>query len=187
MPIMQWQLDETTVVRPLELGDTHEVYTLITQNRQHLDRWLRWSSALQSEADVKTFIEQFQGKLGQGDGFHCGIWNAGQLAGGGVCWYINRQNKNAEVGYWLGEAFVGRGLVTRAVESATEHLFEAEQLHRLEMQCGAENGRSRAVPERLGFTLEGVRRQSHWITDRFVDHAVYGLLADEWARGARAT
>ena len=79
----------------------------------------------------------------------------------------------------MGEAFVGRGLVTKAAKRVVAHLFEAEQLHRLEMQCGTENVRSRAVPERLGFTLEGVRRQSHWITDRFIDHAVYGLLADE--------
>jgi ribosomal-protein-serine acetyltransferase len=48
------------------------------------------------------------------------------------------------------------------------------------MQCGVANVRSRAIPERLGFRLEGVRRQSHWITDQFVDHAVYGMLAPEW-------
>ena len=182
---MQWQPDENTLVRPLELGDTRAVYTLISQNRQHLDRWLRWSAGLQSEADVETFIGQFESKLEQGDGFHLGIWNTGQLAGGVVCWYIHRQNKNAEVGYWLGEAFLGRGLATRATKQAVTHLFEVEHLHRIEMQCGTENLRSRAVPERLGFTLEGVRRQSHWITDRFVDHAVYGLLVSEWARGAR--
>jgi ribosomal-protein-serine acetyltransferase len=33
---------------------------------------------------------------------------------------------------------------------------------------------------RLGFRAEGVRRESHWITDRFVDHVVYGLLDREW-------
>ena len=60
MPFMQWQLDENTVVRPLELGDTQEVYTLITQNRQHLDRWLRWSSALQNEAAVKLLSRSFR-------------------------------------------------------------------------------------------------------------------------------
>ncbi len=137
--------------------------------------------ALQTESDVTSFIGQFKGKLEQGGGFHLGIWHAGELAGG-VCWYIHHQNKNAEVGYWLGEAFLGRGLATRVTGKIVKHLFEVEGLHRAEMQCGTENVRSRAVPERLGFTLEGVRRQLHWITDRFVDHAVYGLLAGERAR-----
>ena len=38
----------------------------------------------------------------------------------------------------------------------------------------------RAVAERLGFRLEGVTRQTEWLYDRFVDHAVYGILASEW-------
>lgn len=95
-----------------------------------------------------------------------------------VCWYIHPQNRNAEVGYWLGERFVGRGL---AAAWAVDHLFTVEGLHRVEMQCGVANSSSRAVAERLGFTNEGTRRESHWITDRFVDHVVYGMLQREWA------
>ena len=91
-----------------------------------------------------------------------------------VCWYIHRQQRNAELGYWLGERFVGRGLAVRAAAWAADHLFTVEALHRVEMQCGVANGASRAVAERLGFTQEGIRRESHWITDRFVDHGVYG-------------
>ena len=62
-------------------------------------------------------------------------------------------------------------------------LFEVEGLHRVEMQCGVGNAPSRAVAERLGFRPEGIRRESHWITDRFVDHVVYGLLESEWRPG----
>jgi ribosomal-protein-serine acetyltransferase len=50
------------------------------------------------------------------------------------------------------------------------------------MICGVANVRSRAVAERLGFTNEGIRRESYWITDRFADHVVYGLLDREWRR-----
>jgi ribosomal-protein-serine acetyltransferase len=48
------------------------------------------------------------------------------------------------------------------------------------MLCGEENLASRAVAERLGYRPEGIRRESHWITDRFVDHVVYGMLDREW-------
>jgi ribosomal-protein-serine acetyltransferase len=57
-------------------------------------------------------------------------------------------------------------------------------MHRIEMQCAVHNVRSRAVPERLGFRLDGIRRESYRITTEFVDSAVYGLLAGEWPPAA---
>jgi ribosomal-protein-serine acetyltransferase len=55
------------------------------------------------------------------------------------------------------------------------------QLHRIQIQAGIGNAPSRAIPERLGFTWEGTRRDAGLIGERFIDLAVYGLLADEWA------
>lgn len=156
------------------------MYQLMAANRSHLDRWLRWSAAIQAEADVLHMIERFQRQYRSSNGFLCGIWYQDVYAGAVVCWYIHPENKNAEIGYWLGEAFTGKGLASRATARCITYLFEEVGLHRVEMQCGVENVKSRAIPERLGFTLEGIRRDSHWITDRFVDHAVYGLLAGEW-------
>lgn len=176
-----WHLDAQTTVRPLHLDDAAAMHALLTTNRQHLDRWLRWSSSIQTLEDTENLIARFQEKLHNNDGLHCGIWQGNDLAGGVVCWYINRANRNAEVGYWLGQAYTGRGLATRATEAMLTHLFTEQNLHRAEMQCGVENTKSRAIPERLGFTLEGIRRESHWITDAFVDHAVYGILQHEWS------
>ena len=88
------------------------------------------------------------------------------------------------MGYWLGKAAVGRGLATRATARTVRHLFEAEALNRIELQCGVGNLPSRKVAERLGFRFEGIRRESHWISRRFVDHAVYGLLHPEWRETA---
>ncbi|GAB5520569.1 MAG: GNAT family protein [Rhodothermales bacterium] len=156
------------------------MYRLIAENRKHLDRWLRWSSALDSVKEVAAFIGQFEAKEQAGDGFHLGLWDGEQLAGGVVCWGIHRGNRNAEVGYWLGANFTRRGLATRGAKSIIAHLFEHESLHRVEMQCGVDNRASRAVAERCGLTAEGIRRGSHWITDRFVDHVVYGVLESEW-------
>jgi ribosomal-protein-serine acetyltransferase len=173
-------LDSQAQLRPFVAADTGAVYGLITANRAHLDQWLRWSSAVQTQEDVRTLIDQFQDRLRRGDGFHLGLWLDGLLAGGCVCWHINRQNRNAEIGYWLGREFLGRGLATRAARKVLGYLFEVEDLHRVEMQCAVANIASRAIPERLGFRLEGIRRESHWITTRFLDHAVYGLLATEW-------
>src|SRR5512143_1091537 len=94
-------LGPNQLLRPLTQADATAVHALITANREHLDRWLRWSSAVRSLSDVSALVAQFQDKLSRGDGFHLGLWVEGELAGGCVCWYIQRQNRNSEIGYWL--------------------------------------------------------------------------------------
>jgi ribosomal-protein-serine acetyltransferase len=178
--ITEQAIADGVTVRPLDQNDTAAMVALLHRSRAHLDRWLRWSSSLQAPEDVAAFIRGFQQRLAAGDGFHCGIRVDGMLAGGVVCWYIHRQNRNAEVGYWLDAERTGLGLATRGARWAVDRLFRVERLHRVEMQCGVENRPSRAVAERLGFQAEGIRRESHWITDRFVDHVVYGMLDRHW-------
>ena len=53
-------------------------------------------------------------------------------------------------------------------------------LNRVQINCNVENERSRAVPERLGFKLEGIHRQVEYLNGRFGDWAVYGMLREEW-------
>jgi len=56
------------------------------------------------------------------------------------------------------------------------------KLHRVEIRCDPDNLRSRAIPNRLGFTEEGTLRQVAWQYDHFLDLVVYSLLADEWGK-----
>lgn len=173
-------LPPDTLLRALRADDAPGIHALIVANRRHLDRWLRWSSAIRTLDDVRELIESFEQKEAAGTGFHLGIHYRDEPAGGVICWNIDRRNRNAEIGYWLGEPYTRCGLASAGAAAATEHLFAVEGLHRVEMMCGTENVRSRAVPERLGFHLDGTRRESHWITDHFADHAIYSMLEDEW-------
>ena len=70
--------------------------------------------------------------------------------------------------------------MTRACSALGTHAFDALGLSRVEIRCATENEKSRAIPERLGFTQEGTLRQAEWLHDHFVDLTVYGMLAGEW-------
>jgi ribosomal-protein-serine acetyltransferase len=58
--------------------------------------------------------------------------------------------------------------------------FHELGLNRIEIRCATGNKRSRSVAERLGFKPEGILRQSEWLYDHYVDHAVYAMLHEEF-------
>jgi RimJ/RimL family protein N-acetyltransferase len=81
---------------------------------------------------------------------------------------------------WLSADEQGRGTMTEAVRALVDHAFGPWNLHRVEIGAAVGNARSRAIPERLGFRPEGVRRRAERVGDRFLDLVVYAMLAADW-------
>jgi ribosomal-protein-serine acetyltransferase len=61
-----------------------------------------------------------------------------------------------EIGYWIDTRYSGNGYMTEAVQGITSFAFNELKARRVEIRCDSRNVKSRAIPERLGFTLEGV-------------------------------
>jgi ribosomal-protein-serine acetyltransferase len=74
--------------------------------------------------------------------------------------------------------------MTEAVRAHVDHAFATWELNRILIQAAVDNGRSRAIPERLGFREEGVLREVERVGGRMLDGVVYAMLAGDWpARG----
>jgi len=176
-------IDENIELCLLEERHAEEVFALLEQNRIHLQAELTWLTDQLSVNDAKEYIRAGLERFAANHGLRAGIWLQDHLAGivslHGVVW----ADRKASLGYWLGAAFQGQGLVTKACHTLINHSFSELKSNRLEIQCASENDRSRKVAERLGFTQEGVLRQSWLSGDRFVDLVVYGLLTSEWQGG----
>jgi ribosomal-protein-serine acetyltransferase len=106
----------------------------------------------------------------------------GEVAGDISLKEINWSIKSAEIGYWLGSAYTGKGIMTRAVRSMLDYAFNDLGLHKVEIWAAEENVKSRRVPERLGFVQEGTRRDDELIGGKYITMVIYGLLEDEWHR-----
>ncbi|MBX6352049.1 MAG: GNAT family N-acetyltransferase [Thermoflavifilum sp.] len=167
-------------LRLLEPRDAGAVFRALDGSREHLRRWLGFVDSVQSEADTRRFIEDGLRRYAAQNGAEMGIWYQGQLAGVVGLHYIHWTHRDTALGYWLAAGFEGRGIMTAACAGLIDHLFRELQLHRVEIRAAVENTRSRRVAERLGFRYEGCRRHAEWLYDHYVDHALYGLLADEW-------
>ncbi|MEU0671780.1 GNAT family protein [Streptomyces sp. NPDC006172] len=74
-----------------------------------------------------------------------------------------------------------RGLGTEATRLIVGHAFEQLGLHRVQLELYGDNARARRVYEKVGFTLEGVRREAAFRGGRWVDEVLMGLLDQEWA------
>lgn len=87
--------------------------------------------------------------------------------------------KSAELGYWLGEPFWGRGIMTAAVETMCREGFAAWDIVRIHAEAFARNAASRRVLEKAGFALEGTLRRSVYKNGEMLDSCIYALVREE--------
>ena len=85
----------------------------------------------------------------------------------------------AELGYWVGENYWGRGIATRAVRSVTTWAFENFPLERIQARVFESNPASCRVLEKAGYTYEGRLRHSVLKINMVMDLIVYAILRHE--------
>lgn len=84
----------------------------------------------------------------------------------------------AELGYWLGEPFWGRGIMAQAVRAICRYAFEEIGLHRIFAEPYITNPASARVLEKAGFICEGVLRASAVKDGRVLDQLLYARVKD---------
>ncbi len=156
------------------------MYALTDRNREHLRPWMPWAETTKSPDDTRAFIRHGLLQLADNNGCQMGIWLRNELVGSVGFHYWNWNTGRTEIGYWLDERFQGRGIMTRVCWALLDFAFDELGLRRVEIRAAAGNARSRAIPERLGFNLEGILRQVEHIDGRWDDMVIYGMLAQDW-------
>ncbi len=87
------------------------------------------------------------------------------------------RHRRAEIGYIFTSAWSGRGYATEAVAAMVGHMQTILLIHRIEAEIDPRNTRSRALVERLGFSLEAaLMRDRMRIGDGFVNSSLYALV-----------
>jgi RimJ/RimL family protein N-acetyltransferase len=104
------------------------------------------------------------------------IVDASAVGGIGVQLGDDVYRLSGEVGYWLGEPFWGRGLVTAALRRFTQYVFERFELVRLHATVFDYNPASARVLEKAGYAFEGRRRRAVVKDGRIADELAYFRL-----------
>jgi RimJ/RimL family protein N-acetyltransferase len=109
---------------------------------------------------LRIFAIQFQGEAVGGIGIHP---------------QDDIHRRNAELGYWLGEPFWGKGLVTQAVKEIVAYTFANFDLDRIFARPFGNNPTSHRVLEKAGFTLEARFSGTIFKNGEILDELIYGI------------
>ncbi|MEK3886255.1 GNAT family N-acetyltransferase [Bacillus sp. FSL K6-3431] len=173
-------IDSNSYLSILETRHAEELFNLIDGSRDSIGKWLSFPHHTTEVQNTRDFIERSLNRLASNNGYWAGIWHKEKIAGSIGYLYIDWKTKKTEIGYWLGRNFEGNGLATKACEILIQHAFSDLQLNKVEINVATNNIKSKAIPERLGFTNEGIIRNYEMINGEYLNRIVFGLLKDEW-------
>ncbi|MEK3808106.1 GNAT family protein [Bacillus sp. FSL H8-0547] len=174
------KINSQTYLAILEPRHADELYALIDNSRESIGQWLAFPSQTNQVQDTHSFIQSSLKRLSENNGYWAGIWYKDEIAGSIGFLYLDWEARKTEIGYWLGDEFTGKGLAIKSVTQLIEHAFSDLNLRKVEINAASKNLKSRSIPERLGFTQEGVIRSYEYLNEEFHDRVTYGLLKEEW-------
>lgn len=130
---------------------------------------------------AEDWIDSHQDKLEHGE-IHLAITlrREGSLAGS-IGLIINRDDENAELGYWIGKPYWNRGYCTEAAQALVRYGFEKLKLQRIHSFYMTRNPASGWVMQKLGMKYEGTMRRCIKKWDVFEDVSVYSILRGEYS------
>ncbi|MEO1236454.1 MAG: GNAT family protein [Planctomycetota bacterium] len=185
-------VDDEVSLRLVAPEHAEEITAVARANVEYVGRWLPWCTEKYDVEGCRAWALSSLRGFGERKQLPLSVLEHGRVVGG--CGINDwRQQTNAdwdhavawgEIGYWLAEDATGRGIVTRCVRRLLDYAFDEIGLERMVIRVEPDNARSRAVPERLGFTCEGTSRRVAVWKGRPVDMRVYSMLADEWRAAA---
>lgn len=176
--MFKYKVDKAITLKQLQLSHTNEFYYLIENNRSLFREWLPW---IDYATSIQRSYEIIQGWLhlaAENTGLNAGIFYQKKLVGSLSLHAFDWTNKNVSIGYFLDEQFQGNGIVIKSVNSITKYALTNLNMHRVEIRCAVNNKKSCAIPEKLGFTKEGIIRDGELIHGKFHDLYLYSMLSN---------
>jgi RimJ/RimL family protein N-acetyltransferase len=179
-------IGERVVVRAWRPEDAQALFEAVDESRERLRPWMGWVDLYQTVADSEEYCRRVGARFDERSDFALGIWHraSGRFLGGTGFHNIDWDVPSFEIGYWIRDGEVGKGYVEEAVRLLMAQAFERMGAQRLAITCNANNERSRRIPERIGFELEG-RLRNHMRTEAgpLRDTLVFSLVPGDPAAG----
>ncbi len=164
-------------LRKLELGDAESI-TKYCQDPE-VSRMTTNIPFPYSLKDGEWFVNDVIKKWDEGKAYNFGIVVDDEVVGVCSLSEVSKDYHHAELGYWLGKPYRGKGIMTKAAEEVVKFGFLELKLHRIDVWHYDINKGSQRIIEKLGFVYEGTRREAYFKNGKWVSSLMYGMLEEE--------
>jgi ribosomal-protein-serine acetyltransferase len=171
---------ERLFIRMPKPGDGKVVFNAIQASIVELKPWMPFAQKTQSEQETEVNIRQAYVKFLSREDLRLLIFHkyTGEFIASSGLHRIDWSIPKFEIGYWIDSRYSGNGYMTEAVQGITNFAFNELKARRVEIRCDSRNIKSRKIPERLSFTLEGILKNNAISVDgsRLIDTCVYAKV-----------
>lgn len=170
-------------LRQFRRRDLESLVDAAADSLPELNKWLPWAHSGYSRRDALVFLRDSVSAWSEGRAFDFTIRYLDDPAfhvGNVSVWYISRQSRVGEVGYWIRSSETSKGIGSEATAGILAVAFDELDLHRVVLRIAVGNRASERIAEKLGFTREGLLRQELQVNGEWMDHSIWGLLETEY-------
>ena len=141
-------------------GDGAEINAAVRETFDDLKVWMPWAQQMPTLEESESFVRRAQCDFLAREELTLFLFLKGTntMVGSSGLHRINWNIPKFEIGYWCRKRFQGQAYITESTETITKFAFETLGAKRVEIRCDSKNVRSRRIPDRLGFKLEGTFR-----------------------------
>ncbi len=169
--------NQNIFIRKLISSDSKDINRHI--NDKEIAKWTLRIPHPYKEIDALRFIKESKYNLKKKTAYAFGIvlqktdTVIGIIDLHSVCW----ESKNAEIGYWIGREYWGKGIATEAVKLVLTYGFEKLKLKRIYAKVFSGNKASLKVLQKNGFKKEGILRKSRFKNNKWIDEVIFSKLS----------
>lgn len=175
------EIDSNLSLKALVESDAIRMFNIIDTQREYLGEWLPFVQFTNKIEDSKGFVEMAMNNRKIKKDYVYKICLEDRMIGLIGTKEIDLINKNTELGYCLSRDFQNQGIMTKSVQALIQELYEELKLERIQICCAVGNEKSINIPKRLGFKLEGTKRNGEWIGNlQFRDLLVFSKLKSDF-------
>lgn len=174
----QFETDRLLIRMPLP-GDGANTCESVNASLAELKPWMPFAQKEQSLEETELAIRQGYINFLNRTDLRLLVFkkDTGEFIASSGLHRINWDIPKFEIGYWIDTRYSGKGYMIEAVKGITDFAVRELKARRIEIRCDSKNAKSRAIPERLGFDLEGtLKNDSLSVEGELRDTCVYAKV-----------